>query len=130
MEYSVPLESALDCMREIQQLLQTKHSDVVWPVEFRTLAADTVWLSTAYEQTTATISVHQDVALDERGYYKDCEAIFLGYGGRPHWGKVHYLNKRQLEAAHPRYGDWWARRDAIDPGGVFLNEYLSSLRPD
>jgi len=129
MEYSVPLEGAFDCMREIQQLLQQKHPDVVWPVEFRTLAADDVWLSTAFERTTATISVHQDVGLDESGYYQDCEAIFLAYGGRPHWGKVHYLDAQQLESAHPRYRDWWQRRDAIDPGGVFLNDYLSNLRP-
>ena len=129
MEYSVPLEGASDCMREIAQLLATKHSDVVWPVEFRTLAADDVWLSTAYERETATISVHQDVALDETAYYQDCEAIFLAYGGRPHWGKVHYLNSQQLEAAHPRYLDWWQRRDAIDPGGVFLNDYLKKFQP-
>ena len=130
MEYSVPLEGAVDCMREIAQLLQTKHPDVVWPVEFRTLAADNVWLSTAYERTTATISVHQDVAFDETDYYKDCEAIFLAYGGRPHWGKVHYLDARALESAHPRYVDWWQQRDAIDPGGVFLNDYLAGLRPE
>ena len=73
--------------------------------------------------------MHQDVALDETAYYQDCEAIFLAYGGRPHWGKVHYLNSQQLEAAHPRYLDWWQRRDAIDPGGVFLNDYLKKFQP-
>ena len=129
MEYSVPLDGALDCMQEIQQLLRQKHTDVVWPVEFRTLAADNVWLSTAFERATATISVHQDVGVDETAYYRDCEAIFLRYGGRPHWGKVHYLDALELEAAHPHYREWWARRDAIDPDGVFLNDYLLSLRP-
>lgn len=129
MEYSVPLERAIDCMGEIRDLLKHRHPDVAWPVEFRTLAADDVWLSTAYQRPTATISVHQDVAIDESAYYRDCEAIFLRYGGRPHWGKVHYLTQAQLADAHPRYEDWWRQRDAIDPQGVFLNDYLRELRP-
>ncbi len=129
MEYSVPIDAAIDCMRELKTLLEQQHPEVTWPVEFRTLAADDVWLSTAYQRPTATISVHQDVSLDESAYYRDCEAIFLRYGGRPHWGKVHYLNGEQLADAHPRYRDWWQARDAIDPAGVFLNAYLASLRP-
>ena len=129
MEYSVPAEHAVDCMRDIQDLLSNQFSDVAWPVEFRTLAADDVWLSTAYERETVTISVHQDVRIDETAYYQACEEIFLSYAGRPHWGKVNYLSGQQLGDAHPRWGDWWDARDQIDPKGVFLNEYLASIRP-
>ncbi|HCD27179.1 MAG TPA: FAD-linked oxidoreductase, partial [Gammaproteobacteria bacterium] len=53
---------------------------------------------------------------------------FLAYGGKPHWGKVNYLNGEQMAALHPRWQDWWRVRDAIDPQGTFLNAYLESLR--
>ena len=76
-----------------------------------------------------TISVHEDVRNDESRYYKACEEIFLSFGGRPHWGKVHYLNGSQLAARHPRWDDWWQARDSIDPQGVFLNQFLRSIRP-
>ncbi|MEZ5559018.1 MAG: D-arabinono-1,4-lactone oxidase [Pseudomonadales bacterium] len=129
MEYSVPAEAGLSCMREIRQLIQHDFPGLRWPVEYRTLAADDVWLSTAYERDTVTISVHQDIAEDETGYYRACEAIFLRHGGRPHWGKVHYLDGTQLGNAHPRWEAWWQVRDRADPRGLFLNEFLRSVRP-
>ncbi len=129
MEYSVPADQGLDCFLEIRDLLRHQFPDVRWPVEYRTLAADDVWLSTAYERDTVTISVHQDVREDETAYYRAAEAIFLRYDGRPHWGKVHYLNREQLAERHPRWNDWWRARDALDPEGRFLNPWLADLRP-
>ena len=129
MEYSVPVASAIDCMRDLRSLLANEFTDVAWPVEFRYLAADDVWLSTAYQRDTVTLSVHQDVRLDETPYYHACEEIFLSYQGRPHWGKVNYLSGEQLAAMHPKWSDWWRLRDQLDPQGTFLNSYLESIRP-
>ena len=69
----------------------------------RTLAADDVWLSTAYERPTVTISVHQDVNVDDEPYFRACEEIFDAYNGRPHWGKVNYLDGETLSQRHPRW---------------------------
>ncbi len=129
MEYSVPAERGLDCFLEIRDLLHHQFPEVRWPVEYRTLAADDVWMSTAYERDTVTISIHQDVREDETAYYRAAEAIFLRYDGRPHWGKVHYLNGEQLAERHPRWSDWWRVRDRLDPDGRFLNPWLADLRP-
>jgi FAD/FMN-containing dehydrogenase len=128
MEYSVPAAAGVSCMRDLQKLLQTRFSDVQWPVEFRTLAADDVWLSTAYRRDTVTLSVHLPLGVDDEPYYRACEEIFLAHDGRPHWGKVHYLNGDALAARHPRWADWWEVRDRIDPAGTFLNPYLTGLR--
>ncbi len=128
MEYSVPAAAGPDCMAAIARLLQTRFTDVSWPVEYRTVAADDVWLSTAYERDTVTISVHQDIRENDEPYFRACEEIFLAHDGRPHWGKVNYLNGKQLAAAHPRWQDWWRVRDNVDPNGTFLNDYLQSIR--
>ena len=93
------------------------------------LAADDVWLSTAYERPTATISLHLPVGDDERPLYAAAERIFRAFDGRPHWGKVHYLGGDDLAAVHPRWSEWWAVRDRIDPAGTFLNDFLRSIRP-
>ncbi len=129
MEYSIPRAQGISCLEEIARLLRTEFTDVQWPVEFRTVAADEVWLSTAYQRDTVTLSVHLPLGEDDAPYYRACEEIFLSYQGRPHWGKVHYLNGDQLAAAHPRWEDWWQVRDEVDPNGVFLNDYLAGLRP-
>lgn len=129
MEYSVPAEQGPACMRAIRELIHRDFPDLRWPVEYRTLAADDVWLSTAYERPTVTISVHQDVNEDDEPYFRACEEIFNAHSGRPHWGKVNYLDGTALAARHPRWADWWRVRDAIDPAQTFLNDYLRSVRP-
>ncbi len=127
MEYSVPADRGLACFNAIRELLRNDFKDVAWPVEFRTLAADDVWMSTAYERPTVTISVHQTTDEDETDYYNACEAIFRAHEGRPHWGKMHYLNGPTLRAIHPRWDEWWAVRDSVDPNRTFLNSFLEGL---
>ena len=129
MEYSVPASSGPACMQAIQNLLNTTFTDVRWPVEYRTLAADDVWMSTAYQRDTVTISVHQGAELPDEAYYRACEEIFLEFDGRPHWGKCNYLSGTQLAGQHTKWQDWWTVRDRIDPQGTFLNPYLKSIRP-
>lgn len=87
MEYSIPFENGPACMRDIQALLTNTFKEVRWPVKYRTLAADDVWLSTAYERPTVTISVHQDVREDETAYYRlakkySCPTAVFHIGGR------------------------------------------------
>lgn len=124
MEYSVPEEKGIDCLIAIRDLLRQDFPDVKWPVEYRTVAADDVWMSPAYGRATATISVHQDIREDDEPYFRACEEIFLAHDGRPHWGKVNYLDGKALAACHPKWNDWWAVRDARDPNGIFLNDML------
>ncbi len=130
MEYSVPAEKGLECFAAIRDLLRNDFPDVAWPVEYRTVAEDDVWLSMAYGRPTVTISVHQDIREDETAYYQACEKIFLEFDGRPHWGKVNYLDGSQMAAIHPRWHDWWSVRDKYDPDSVFLNDYLNSLKQE
>ena len=127
MEYSVPKARGPECMHEIAELLRNRYTNVAWPVEYRSLAADDVWLSTAYERDTITLSVHEDVRVDETAYYTECERIFLAHEGRPHWGKVNYLDGPTLASIHPRWDDWWTARNSVDPTGTFLNDYLRTL---
>jgi FAD/FMN-containing dehydrogenase len=128
MEYSVPAAEGPACMHAIRELIRRDFSGLKWPVEYRTLAADDVWLSTAYERPTVTISVHQDVNENDEPYFRACEAIFNRFSGRPHWGKVHYLDGDRLAACHPRWAQWWRARDAVDPHETFLNDFLRAVR--
>lgn len=129
MEYSLPADRGPACLSAIRELILSSFSDLRWPVEYRHLAEDDVWLSTAYGRATVTISVHQDVALDETPYFQACEEVFRSFDGRPHWGKVHYLEPDTLASIHPRWHDWWRVRDRLDPEGRFLNGYLAAWRP-
>ena len=128
MEYSLPAASGPACVRALRELIARDFPDLAWPLEYRTLAADDVWLSTAYERPTVTISVHQGIDRDDGELFRACESVFRGFEGRPHWGKVHFRSGRELADLHPRWDEWWRVRDRVDPDGRFLNDYLRALR--
>ena len=115
-------------MQAMQTLLNTTFTDVRWPVEYRTLAADDVWLSTAYQRDTVTISVHQDVNLPDADYYRACEEIFLDFDGRP-------IGARQTFSAATNWQS--STTNGLTGGGyetawipeTFLNPYMKSIRP-
>ena len=129
MEYTVPREDGPACFRALRDRLARDFPDLAWPLEYRTLAEDDVWLSTAYGRPGATLSVHQGVDQPDEPLFRACETLFAQFAGRPHWGKVHYRSGQELAALHPKWNAWWQVRDAWDPGGHFLNAHLEALRP-
>jgi FAD/FMN-containing dehydrogenase len=129
MEYAVPAERGPACFAEVRELIGRDFPDLRWPVEYRTLAADDQLISVARDRPTVTISVHQDISLDDRPLFEACEAVFLAHGGRPHWGKVHYRSGTELADLHPGYRRWWDLRDHWDPTERFVTEDLAALRP-
>jgi FAD/FMN-containing dehydrogenase len=130
MEYSLPARHGPACLRALRERIARDYPELAWPLEYRTLAADEVWLSSAYQRPTVTISVHQGVDLEDEALFRACEEIFREFDGRPHWGKVHYLDGAQLGKIHARWSDWWEIRNRFDPQGVFLNPLLRSFAPN
>ncbi len=130
MEYSIPAEHGAECFRRLRALIDERFPELAWPVEYRTVAADDVWMSMAYARPTVTLSVHQGADDANDALFSACEAVFGDYGGRPHWGKVHGRRGADLAALHPRWADWWRVRDRIDPDERFMNEHMRALRGD
>jgi FAD/FMN-containing dehydrogenase len=129
MEYSVPIARGPACFAALRARIERDFPALRWPLEYRTLAADDLWISTASGRATATISVHQGAGEPDEPLFRACEEIFSAHDGRPHWGKVHYRSGAELADLYPRWGDWWRARDRWDPSGRFLGPYLESLRP-
>jgi FAD/FMN-containing dehydrogenase len=127
MEYSVPAACGPDCFRALRERIRTRHPEVAWPVEYRTVAPDDAWLSPACGRDTVALSVHQDGRYPFRELFADVEPILREAGGRPHWGKVHTCTARHLRGLYPRWDDFLALREAHDPEGRFLNAHLREL---
>ncbi len=127
MEYSVPLDAGAPCLLEILRTIDEKQIDVVFPLEYRYVAGDDLWLSMFSGGPRASISVHRDARFDYRPYFDIVEPIFWKYGGRPHWGKVHTLKHDQLVKLYPNFKDFLEMREALDPTGRMLNAHLRGL---
>ncbi len=127
MEYAVPAEAGPACFEAARERLRTRHPDVVWPIEYRSLAADDAMLSHAHGRETVTISIHRDAARPFREVFADVEAVFQDHDGRPHWGKVHTRRAEELAKLYPDWERFHALRRRLDPEGRFLNDHLREL---
>ncbi|HKI73207.1 MAG TPA: D-arabinono-1,4-lactone oxidase, partial [Pseudomonadales bacterium] len=127
MEYSVPVDAGPHCLREILATVKEKGVDVTIPLEYRIIGGDDTWLSMFSGGPRVSISVHRMAKYDYKPYFNLIEPIFWKYGGRPHWGKVHTLGYKQLKALYPRFDDFIAIRNSLDPEGRMLNGYLRGL---
>jgi FAD-linked oxidoreductase len=127
MEYAVPLARGADCIREIVAEIRRKRINTGFPLEFRTVAADDIWLSPFYRRESATIAVHQYHKIDTGRLFDACEAIFRRYEGRPHWGKRHTRSREEFAALYPEFERFRSLRRELDPQGKFLNAHLRSI---
>ena len=92
----------------------------------RFAAPDDLWLSTAHGRESGYIAVHRYWREDPTEYFEAVEQIMLGFGGRPHWGKMHTLDAAALRDRYPRFDDFVALRDRLDPDRMFQNPYLDA----
>lgn len=127
MEFAVPIDDGIACFKAIQKLMREKYSHISWAVEYRTLDADSAYLSQAYKRPSACISIHEDATKDCKPFFRDAQEIFLAFEGRPHWGKFHFLDADRLANLYPKWNDFLTVRQTLDPDGLFLNDVLKMM---
>jgi FAD/FMN-containing dehydrogenase len=127
MEFALPAEAGPECFAELHKWIGRRYPDLEWPIEYRTVAQDAVWLSPAHSRATVTISVHQAAELLFAQLFEDCQSIMRGFDGRPHWGKRHAMSAKSLAEHYPAWNQFSELRKRNDPQGIFLNESLEQL---
>jgi L-gulonolactone oxidase len=127
MEYAVPRADGPTAVRRVVEWVRANRYPVFFPIEVRVAAGDDASLSTAHERDTAYIAVHQYRGMEWRPYFEAVESIMNDYDGRPHWGKRHFQTAETLAPRYPKWAEFQAARDTLDPGRVFTNEYAERV---
>jgi L-gulonolactone oxidase len=127
MEYAVPRADGPTAVRRVVEWVRANRYPVFFPIEVRVAAGDDASLSAAHERDTAYVAVHQYRGMEWRPYFEAVEAIMDSYGGRPHWGKRHFQTAETLAPRYPKWAEFQAARDTLDPGRVFTNEYAERV---
>ena len=128
LEYAVPAIYGKQALREIRELMLTKHMDCIFPVEYRFTAGDPAWISPFHNQDSVTISCSGDPkGADYWPFLRDVDRILREFGSRPHWGKLHFTNREDVDRLFPKASAFRELRRDIDPEGFFLNDHLSTL---
>lgn len=124
MEYELPLSRGLETLPQVVETLARSPVRQLFPVEFRTVAADEAWLSPFYQRASASISVHQFHRVNPWPLFDVVEPLLAAAEGRPHWGKLHRLGAAELRPRYPRWDEFLALRARLDPEGRLLNTDL------
>jgi len=120
-EYMVPRRHGVAAVAAIRAL-----SDRITPhlhiSELRSMSADSLWLSGAYE--TDALAIHftwkyePDAVLPLLPVIEDALAPFEA---RPHWGKLFHTVER---SRYPRLPDFVELAERLDPDGKFRNRFV------
>jgi FAD-linked oxidoreductase len=127
MEYAVPAEAGAEAIRAVARYVRRQRTPVLFPIEYRYVAADDIPLSPFYHRDSAVLSIHQDARVSHEPYFADVERLLRDLGGRPHWGKLHSLTAKELEPLYPEWNVFQHVRTRLDPGGRLMTPYLRQL---
>jgi FAD-linked oxidoreductase len=127
LEYMVPFEHGKDAFMALRSLILNRRPRNNFPVEIRSIAADEAMLSPFYRRDSVSVSIcgHRDG--DYHEFLAEVHAVLEPFEPRPHWGKLHYFDLETLGRRLPRFNDFCAIRDRLDPSRTFLNESLARL---
>jgi FAD/FMN-containing dehydrogenase len=127
LEYMVPFEHGTDAFLALRELVLTRHHEQLYPIEVRCVAADDAYLSPFFERRSISISIcgHQDKDYDR--FLADVAATLEAFEPRPHWGKIHYMDRDVLRQRFPQLARFQAVCDEFDPDRTFLSPYLANL---
>ena len=120
-EYLVPREHAVAAISAVRGLREriTPHLHIT---ELRTVAADSLWLSGAYE--TDVVAIHFTWKNDPEHVLPllpVIESALEPFDARPHWGKLFHAVRKEL---YPRLADFVSLVDELDPDRKFGNSFL------
>ena len=127
LEYYVHLDRVREAALAMRELMLASQPDAVFPLELRTVAADTAYLSPQFEMPTLVLSVSGQPATDYWDYLRRVDALLGEFDARVHWGKLHFLTAEQLRDRYPKAGEFIEIRHRLDPDGIFLNDHLRPL---
>ena len=128
-EYLVPRRHAVAALDAVQAMAP-RVAAVLQVSELRTVAADDLWLSPAYEQDS--LAVHftwVDDAAAVAPVVAELEQRLAPFGPRPHWGKVFTMPPAAVQPLYPRLPDVVTLRRELDPDGVFGNDMVDTYLP-
>ncbi|MGI5147049.1 D-arabinono-1,4-lactone oxidase [Plantactinospora sp. CA-294935] len=127
MEYALPRSALPEALAGLRRVIDELPFRVLFPVEVRFTAPDDIWLSHGHGRESAYVAIHQYAGMPAEPYFRAFERIATELGGRPHWGKLHYRDAESLRPAYPRFADFVAVRDRLDPDRVFANSYTEQV---
>lgn len=123
-EYFVPRDRGYEAILAVEKL-RDRITPHLFVTELRTIAADDLWMSMAYQRPSLAIhftwkpewpAVRQILPL--------IEEQLAPFGPRPHWAKLFTFSPRRLQTQYARLADFKTSVGHYDPDGKFRNTFI------
>jgi xylitol oxidase len=125
-EYFVPRAKGFEAIRAVEQLRDqiTPH---LFITEFRTIAADQLWMSPAYQRDSMAIHFTWKPEWPEvKKILPQIEEKLAPFGARPHWAKLFTIKPTVFEGQYSRLNEYRGLVKRYDPNGRFRNDFLDT----
>jgi xylitol oxidase len=125
-EYIVPRDRGYEAILAVEQLRDhvTPH---LFISEVRTIAADNLWMSTAYKRDSMGIHFTWKPEWPAvKNVLPLIEAKLAPFGVRPHWGKLFTMPGSRIESLYPELAKYKGLVAKHDAAGKFRNRFLES----
>jgi xylitol oxidase len=123
-EYFVPMQNAVEAIEAVAKLGK-QIGPHLFITEVRAIAADDLWMSPCYKQTSVTI--HFTWKQETQAVLQllpQIENALAPFNPRPHWGKVFTLDQKTLATRYEKMHDFKEMVVDYDPTGKFRNGFL------
>ena len=125
-EYFVPREHGYAAILAVEQLRDriTPHLLVT---ELRTIAADSLWMSMAYQRPSLAIHFTWKPEWPEvRQMLPLIEEKLAPFAPRPHWAKLFTMPPAAVQSRYPKLAEFKQLLAQHDPQGKFRNRFLDA----
>ncbi|MEL6342983.1 MAG: D-arabinono-1,4-lactone oxidase [Myxococcota bacterium] len=130
-EWAIPVAHTQAAIAALLKTIAQNSYKVHLPIEVRFVAGDEIWMSPCYQQDSCYIGIiaymPYGATPEHEAYFADYEHIMTRFGGRPHWAKRFGLQAADLAPRYPRWADFQALRDTLDPERRFANAYTDRV---
>ncbi len=126
-EFFVAHDVAVDAITAIEAL-RDRIAPLLLISEIRTVKADDVWLSPAYQRDC--VALHFTWVNDGKAVapvLAAIEAALAPFDARPHWGKVFSMDPELVRGLLPKFDDFRQLRERVDPTGTFRNPFVDQF---
>jgi xylitol oxidase len=125
-EYFVPRDRAYEAILAVEQL-RDRITPHLFITELRTIAADNLWISMAYQRPSMAIHFTWKPEWPEvKTILPLIEEKLAPFNARPHWAKLFTTPPLQLQHLYPKMPAYQALLKQHDPLGKFRNQFVET----
>lgn len=130
-EIAIPLDKFVEAAQAARELVRKnyKKSSQFHGILFRFVSAEKHnFLSPASGRDVVYFSITTPFRSGYEQFYKEYYDLMLKFSGRPHWGKINYLTKNDVQKLYgKKYEKFVAVRKKLDPQGMFSNHFTRNI---